>query len=381
MRSSSAVTALSPGAATPPRPMPSAPVPLAPIARAQDARQTVEAPRRCWFRKEAVPEPLDPRARLVCSSPKVWVIDNFLTPEAARAIIAEHNPKVVPSRVVNKGNNTEVQKTRTSSSVALNPIPPVTAFKTEVAKILGIDESHMEPLAMIRYQAGQEYRPHYDWFNEEEGSQREWTVLIYLNDVDPGDGGETAFLGTGTTPLLVQPKAGRAVIWRNLLPSGFVDTKTLHAGLPPRCGSKYAINVWTRTSPFFLPEEVPVAQVPLVPPAVQAPPRTGPTPRVCGPSHALPGPVEMGPPLLQALLRPRPPATAMSHPAVQVALRQHAFHPHPGLVNHQAPGPGHRPVVQVRPDAERARLSQISMRTGPPSAMSNLAAAVPHYVS
>jgi hypothetical protein len=275
----------------------------------------------------------------------------------------------------------------------LNPIPPVTAFKADVARILNVDESFMEPLAMIRYQPGQEYKPHYDWFNDEEiGSQREWTVLIYLNDVEPGDGGETAFVSTGTTPLLVQPKAGRAVIWRNLLPSGFVDTNTMHAGLPPKRGSKYAINVWTRTSPFFVPEEVFVPQAPVVPSAVQALPRTERTSRVIGPSVALPGPVEMGLVLPQAVLRPgalpmpRPAATAGASSAVPVALRQPALHPQPSAAvrSHHAPGLGAQmPVVHVRPDVrtEGVRLSQISMRTGLLSAMSHLAASVPQHVS
>jgi len=216
----------------------------------------VEAPDTCWFLENPVLVPLDPRVRLVCSSPKVWLIDDFLNPDIAQLFIADYDHKVVPSRVM-KRNGVDVEGVRTSSSVTLNLTVSVLSFRAEIGKILNTDDTNMEPAALVRYEAGQEYLPHFDWFRDGTGRQREWSVVIYLNAVDPDDGGETAFLSAENGPLLIQPKVGRAVFWRNLLPTGYVDTTTMHAGRPPKRGTKYIITLWTGTGPHKPVPEVP----------------------------------------------------------------------------------------------------------------------------
>merc|ERR1712136_88788 len=220
--------------------------------------------------------------------------------------------------------------------------------------------------------------------------------------------------------------AGRAVIWRNLLPSGFVDTRTLHAGLPPKRGSKYAINVWTRTGPFLPTGEGAVPQMPLLAsvdkpvqrqgpavgsalplmpgynPVLKVPVESSLTPRVPGPgaSPALPShtpaltglsatllsapsptsPVESAPPVphptLQtgALSIPRPPVAPSAHPGSRVDVGQTALHP---------PKPVHSPPDEGPENrrAEGMRLSPVSMRTGPSSPMRHMAPRVPPHVS
>jgi prolyl 4-hydroxylase len=58
-------------------------------------------------------------------------------------------------------------------------------------------------MQVLRYGAGQQYRPHQDSIIEEvqqDFGPRLCTVLLYLNDVP--EGGETAFAGTGT-PIVI----------------------------------------------------------------------------------------------------------------------------------------------------------------------------------
>ena len=38
---------------------------------------------------------------------------------------------------------------------------------------------------------------------------------------------------------------GSAVFWKNLLPDGRGDARTLHAGLPISSGMKLGLNIWT----------------------------------------------------------------------------------------------------------------------------------------
>ena len=59
------------------------------------------------------------RARLMCCSPNVWVIDDFHSPDVARAIVAEHDSKVCPSEVVKKNGGTKIPFARSSSFLPL----------------------------------------------------------------------------------------------------------------------------------------------------------------------------------------------------------------------------------------------------------------------
>ena len=65
-----------------------------------------------------------------------------------------------------------------------------------------------EPLQILRYQPGQEYRPHFDWLDV--GNRRVMTALIYLND--DYEGGETAFTKTG---LKVKGRTGDVIIFKS----------------------------------------------------------------------------------------------------------------------------------------------------------------------
>lgn len=206
-----------------------------------------EALGKSWLREGALLEPNDPRARLVCSSPPVWVIDGFLSKEDSEIIISENADKLMPSEVMANPDE-PAANLRTSSSVAAKAGSiPVKKIKAQVSKLFNIDLKMLEMPAMVRYQPGQEYKGHFDWFKGDAGGQREWTLLLYLNELDPEDGGETVFLAAEPSPVMIRPRVGRAVIWRNLLPDGTVDKRTLHAGLPPKRGEKYAMNIWTRT--------------------------------------------------------------------------------------------------------------------------------------
>ena len=82
------------------------------------------------------------------------------------------------------------------------------------------------------------------------------TIFCYLNDVDHGHGGETAFPSCPLSSpgddgpadaervLKIRPHPGRAVIWSNVLPNGQPDPRTVHAGLPVERGIKYGLNIW-----------------------------------------------------------------------------------------------------------------------------------------
>ncbi|HET7921721.1 MAG TPA: 2OG-Fe(II) oxygenase, partial [Gammaproteobacteria bacterium] len=147
---------------------------------------------------------------------------------------------------------------RTSSSMyfKLSMYDMVTGYAVKrLSRIAGLSESHAEPISLLRYLPGQEYKPHYDYFAEsgnrpelveDRGGQRAVTVFAYLNDV--GAGGETDF------PLLevrVPAKQGKAVKFFNCLKDGTPNKKTLHAGMPVVKGEKWLATLWFREQPFI----------------------------------------------------------------------------------------------------------------------------------
>jgi len=130
-----------------------------------------------------------------------------------------------------------------------------------------------EPLQIVKYDPGGEFRLHFDWFpkygNVQKGAMqyddtkrpinRLSSIFVYLGD--DCIGGETYFpnvpgvsaeadgekfsrTDTGMG-LLVRPKKGNAVFWMNMRPNGTGDERVLHAGLPVQSGVKLGMNLFT----------------------------------------------------------------------------------------------------------------------------------------
>jgi len=116
---------------------------------------------------------------------------------------------------------------------------------------LGLEQEFGETIQGQRYQPGQEFKPHNDWFPPESrywkmeakrGGQRCYTAMVYLNDVE--EGGSTDFTHLG---ISIQPRMGTLLIWNNADEEGAPNEWTLHAGTPVVRGVKYVITKWYRT--------------------------------------------------------------------------------------------------------------------------------------
>jgi len=94
---------------------------------------------------------------------------------------------------------------------------------------------------LVRYSPGQQFTFHND------GANRPRTVFIYLNDLPEGAGGETFFPNLGVEFI---PRRGAAVTWKNIDQDGNEDDKAIHAGMPPREGTKYAVNCFFHKEPL-----------------------------------------------------------------------------------------------------------------------------------
>lgn len=144
---------------------------------------------------------------------------------------------------------------RTSETCDLSPEEPaVRELETMLSRLSGIDPAHGEPLQGQRYDIGQEFKPHTDYFAPDGedfarfcsvAGQRTWTFMIYLNE--PAAGGATRFKTLGKT---IQPEAGKLICWNNRRADGRVNPNTLHHGMKVRRGLKYVITKWYRERPW-----------------------------------------------------------------------------------------------------------------------------------
>jgi len=238
------------------------------------------------------------RLKQLSERPRVFSVDNFVSPSEIEDLLKHNQERVTPSEVGFGGWRDD---TRTSSTAWDDDTEAAKSIRTRTFQILGMDEDPgmADTLQVLRYTSdgymgkGEWYKPHVDWFGEDSydghdpkvnnGSNRFATMFLYLSDVD--EGGATVFPlstshegyngeklvhdGTVDTPgyintlearyccnetstaLRSKPIRGNAVLFYSQGPDGALDPYSLHGGCPPLKGVKWSANVWiwNRKSP------------------------------------------------------------------------------------------------------------------------------------
>ena len=186
----------------------------------------------------------------------VVIIEDFLAPEECDRMVAMIDRLAAPSTVTGNASSNYRDGSRTSSTAHLDQSDPlVHDLARRVAELAGVPTACGEVMQGQRYDVGQEFRAHFDFFHGTslshvgELGNRSHTVIVYLNEGFAG--GETEFPRIG---LRVQPKRGMAVVWQNLDASGQGRQDMLHAGLPVISGSKYILTRWFREKAVFRTE-------------------------------------------------------------------------------------------------------------------------------
>jgi prolyl 4-hydroxylase len=172
----------------------------------------------------------------------IKLLDAFITDEECNQLIDTYKDKVQQSLVV--GNLPH--PSRTSSSYFLPQTDPVISqLRIKVAKLLDIPIENIEPIQFLRYRKGELYKYHHDFLKGDTiTNQRVHTVLVYLNTLQPEDGGATSFFHYKQK---ISPKKGMGVCFRNMDEGGKVIEESLHAGEEILTDTiKYALNIWTR---------------------------------------------------------------------------------------------------------------------------------------
>lgn len=180
-------------------------------------------------------------------SEPVKLLDGFLSPEKCQTLIETYKDKVVQSTVVESTTKQNVKNSaRTSSTFFIPDSDPIIAeLKEKVAEFLKIDRKQIEGIQFLRYLYGERYTYHHDYLPGNPSNQRVHTIIVYLNTLNDGDGGETSFFHY---KLKVKPTQGTGVWFRNMTDDGKLINESLHSGEPIlKAGVvKYALNIWTR---------------------------------------------------------------------------------------------------------------------------------------
>ncbi len=174
--------------------------------------------------------------------------DGFCTPAECDYLADTADPLFEPAVVADPRTGLLIRNpVRTSDSAAfpiVDETPAIHAINRRIAAASRTAPEQGEPLQVLRYAPGQEYRPHSDALPGGD-NQRILTMLIYLNDGFGGGG--TRFVETGLT---IVPRMGDAILFANTC-AGRPDMRMVHAGLPVTRGTKLLATRWIRERPLL----------------------------------------------------------------------------------------------------------------------------------
>jgi prolyl 4-hydroxylase len=185
-----------------------------------------------------------PDGEVLATAPYVARFADFLTSDECDYLTEAAAPLLQASVVVDPRSGQLMRNPVRTSDAAGFPLmlenPAIHAINRRLAAISATSPEQGEPLQVLRYAPGQEYKPHSDALPHGD-NQRILTILVYLND--DYEGGETRFLATG---LEIRGCKGDALLFRNADARGRPDPDAQHAGLPVTRGVKFVASRWIR---------------------------------------------------------------------------------------------------------------------------------------
>lgn len=194
------------------------------------------------------------------NAPRVVLFDGLLSDAECEELVRLSAVKLERSTVVNaQTGEYDVHPDRTSSGTHFQRGENALIRKIEarISELVGVPVDHGEPIQILHYTPGAEYKPHFDFFDPNfegndkvlaMGGQRIATIVMYLNDVQAG--GSTVFPDIG---LDVLPRKGNAVYFAYATADGQLDRRTLHGGSPVVEGEKWIATKWLRERTYTGP--------------------------------------------------------------------------------------------------------------------------------
>jgi len=246
---------------------------------------------------------------VISLEPRVFDVFNFFSrvesDDLVQRALAETSESHRIKRSSTGASGYNLNSKRTSESGFDTVGHTAVTVKKRCFKLLGYDqymESHSDGLQILRYNISKAYNSHLDWIEDKSGElefdfesggsggNRFATILLYMSDMGPEDGGETVFprgwpanlapsermstsdaiaslrasergnvlehdsweeklVAQCRTRLSIRPHSSRAVLFYSQYPNGDVDPASLHGACPVLSGQKFAANLWVWNTP------------------------------------------------------------------------------------------------------------------------------------
>jgi prolyl 4-hydroxylase len=216
------------------------------------------APDKVATRPEALAEALCDAhigdGEVLSQTPRVARHDGALPAAVCDYLAAGGVPFLQPARIFDPATGeSRPDPYRTSLTAALPDSAMdlvLWAIKRRMAQLAGAGFAQGEPLSLLVYRPGEEYRAHFDFLTEDGGrasadlarrGQRIATSLVKLNDEH--EGGATRF---PRLDIAWTGRRGDALSFVNVDAAGKGDKRTLHAGEPVTSGMKVLASLWLR---------------------------------------------------------------------------------------------------------------------------------------
>ena len=176
-------------------------------------------------------------------------IKNFINKTETEYLIRMIDKYASKSMVVGtpkEKNKYSLSRTSYTANLIHND-PTVQTIHKRISKYLGINLKKGESLQGQRYEAGQYFRTHKDYFEGKSydknclaSGNRTYTFMLYLND--NFEGGSTNFPHLNKE---IKAETGKALVWNNLQ-HGIPNEYMTHSGTEVISGTKYIITSWWR---------------------------------------------------------------------------------------------------------------------------------------
>jgi len=184
--------------------------------------------------------------------PEVKIIDDFMSTEDCHYYIDTYSDQLERSTMLTYVDNKRtpyITDMRTSTSYYIPRSEPVSScLRSKIADFLKVDINNTDDVQLTRYEKGQQLKLHYDYIPNAI-NQREYTVIIYLNDLEENDGGKTVF---PLCKMSITPKTGRVLWFKNCYPDGKRISRSIHYGGEIITDTvKYILTVFVRQRPII----------------------------------------------------------------------------------------------------------------------------------
>jgi prolyl 4-hydroxylase len=184
------------------------------------------------------------------SDPAIFTFSAFLSQAECAYLIELALPRLQPAAVIHPETGALIHDPVRSATGTGFPFvaedPVLHAINRRLARATATSYEQGEPLQVLSYEPGQEYKLHSDALPQD-SNQRVATFLVYLNDDYVG--GETSFPDLN---LRVRGQTGDGLMFRNVDAQGRPHPHGRHAGLPVAKGRKMLLSKWIRAKPLDL---------------------------------------------------------------------------------------------------------------------------------